>query len=555
MCEVTKNNFKQKLPEIKRSLEKAKFISIDLEFSALQPVEHQAPRLFDDNKERYAKLRLNLLNVIPVQVGITAFHFDNKTNDYFGEVFTFWVAPACFGDTDKAFYFQASTLSFLTMYKFDFNKFAYSGVPFLNSKDARDLRLKLKSGDLVGENCTLRHELDEALKAHTPVISKWYNSCKIGDFLEIPDVYNRFGPFYELLYFLHKHLRKRFKNLWTYDRNGVFCVKKVTEADFTELEKRCSLDDAILDDLTGFKHVFDTLTALKKPIVGHNVLQDLMIMINNFENALPESYLQYKALAHQLFPTIFDTKTIYYELRATIPREKLPDDTSLSALFDYFRGGLGRHLAVDSTAIECNIDQGKFGSYHEAGWDSFCAGYIFLRMGYYNISQHYPKSKTFVFSEVVSGLAEYKNRVNVIRGAASHIKIDGEDPTSRRPPWLIVESLKNEPLDVSDLMSTLSSYGFVDIKKLSSRGDRVLVAVDNFRASAVTISGTFLLWLTHTMVKRFRKHGAKFIDLGFIRPQELIIDCSSPCYRNSFILKCQNNSRPGFFVRKFPIKT
>ncbi|KAH0809862.1 hypothetical protein GEV33_012928 [Tenebrio molitor] len=337
----------EKLPEIRKSLEKAKFISLDLEFSALQPLQQQAPRLFDSNKERYAKLRLNLVNVIPVQVGITAFRFDNETEDYFGE--------------------------------------------------------------------------------------------------------------------------------------------------------------------------------------------DLMIMINNFETALPESYTQYKALTNSLFPTIFDTKTIYYELRPIIPKDKLPEDHGLEGLFEYFKNGSGRHLVVNSTAIECNIEPEKLGSYHEAGWDSFCAGYVFLRMAYYNISQHYPKSKKFVSSEVISGLSEHKNRVNVIRGASSHVRIDGEDPTSSRPPWLIVESLKNEPVDVSDLMSMFSSYGFVDIKKLSARGDRVLVAVDNYRAardisktfkenskfqvkqynalkhspvaralllSAVTISGTFLLWLTHSMVKR-----------------------------------------------------
>jgi hypothetical protein len=122
MCEVTKNNFKEKLPEIRKSLEKAKFISLDLEFSALQPLQQQAPRLFDSNKERYAKLRLNLVNVIPVQVGITAFRFDNETEDYFGEVFTFYVSPSNFMDLDRSFYFQASTTNFLCLHKFDFNK-------------------------------------------------------------------------------------------------------------------------------------------------------------------------------------------------------------------------------------------------------------------------------------------------------------------------------------------------------------------------------------------------------------------------------------------------
>jgi poly(A)-specific ribonuclease len=188
-----------------------------------------------------------------------------------------------------------------------------------------------------------------------------------------------------------------------------------------QLVKCCKLDEDLVNDLTGFKQVFKLLTTLGKPIVGHNILQDLMIMINNFETALPESYTQYKALTNGLFPTIFDTKTIYYELRPIIPKDKLPEDHGLEGLFEYFKNGSGRHLVVNSTAIECNIEQEKLGSYHEAGWDSFCAGYVFLRMAYYNISQHYPKSKKFVSSEVISGLSEHKNRVNVIRGASSHV--------------------------------------------------------------------------------------------------------------------------------------
>ncbi|RZC37483.1 poly(A)-specific ribonuclease PARN-like domain-containing protein 1, partial [Asbolus verrucosus] len=300
MSEVTKNNFKEKLPDIRRSLEKSKFISLDLEFSALHPLQNQAPR------ERYAKLRMNLLKVIPLQVGITAFRFDNDTNDYFGE-------------------------------------FAYLGIPYLSTEDEVELRQQLKSNNLVGENCHLRSEFDDVVKIYFPVVNKWYNSCKSGDFLEIEDIIKKYKHFYEIVFFIHKHLRK--------------------------------------------------------------------------------SYSQYKQLTHQLFPVIFDTKTVYYELRTTIPKEKLPEETSLEALFHYFKDGLGRHLMLDSSAIECNVEQKNFDSYHEAGWDSFCAGYIFIRMAYYNISlsQHYAKSKKFVASEVISGLSHYKNCVNVIRGATAHI--------------------------------------------------------------------------------------------------------------------------------------
>lgn len=146
MCEVTKDNFEQKFSEINFSIEKAKFIAIDLEFSALTPLDDNKPRylifqmmrikfiqytftyyytyysLFDSMADRYLKLRANLEHVVPVQVGLTMFHFDSEQDDYYGEVFTFYVLPACFPHVKKSYYFETSTTQFLSFYNFDFNK-------------------------------------------------------------------------------------------------------------------------------------------------------------------------------------------------------------------------------------------------------------------------------------------------------------------------------------------------------------------------------------------------------------------------------------------------
>lgn len=294
-------------------------------------------------------------------------------------------------------------------------------MPYLNKDDERKLHETLKSGDLAGENCDLYLEFNEIVKTCVPIILTWYKSCKTDDFLDISKLTAKYKQFYQLNYFLHKHLRKRFKNLWTYENNGSFFVKKVSDEELSKLSENYNLDNVFVDKLKGFTHVFDILTALRKPIIGHNLLQDLLILINNFYGPLPESYSQFKELTHQLFPQIFDTKTLFYEIRRSISKEKLPDNSNLECLFKYFKDGLGRHLVFNSSAIVSNLEQKAFHTYHQAGWDSYCAGYIFIRIGYFHLANNCSSTRNFLYSEIVNGLEGFQNCINVIRGDASHM--------------------------------------------------------------------------------------------------------------------------------------
>ena len=53
------------------------------------------------------------------------------------------------------------------------------------------------------------------------------------------------------------------------------------------MHKDRSLEDDMMDSLLGFSRLFKLLVELKKPIVGHNLLLDLMIMYNQFHEQLP----------------------------------------------------------------------------------------------------------------------------------------------------------------------------------------------------------------------------------------------------------------------------
>ena len=57
---------------------------------------------------------------------------------YLSHTFNFYLYPKAYGPIDTAFKCQSSSLEFLCQHSFDFNKFVYGGVPFLN-RDQKQL--------------------------------------------------------------------------------------------------------------------------------------------------------------------------------------------------------------------------------------------------------------------------------------------------------------------------------------------------------------------------------------------------------------------------------
>ena len=54
--------------------------------------------------------------------------------------------------------------------------------------------------------------------------------------------------------------------------------------------------------------MFDHIVKTKKPIVGHNMLLDLLHLYKAFYEPLPDSVDEFKQTIHSLFPVIYDTK-------------------------------------------------------------------------------------------------------------------------------------------------------------------------------------------------------------------------------------------------------
>lgn len=271
---------------------------------------------------------------------------------------------------------------------------------------------------------SMYHELERLVEREKSRLTKWVKDASLGDTCVLKDLGN-FRNNLDVRYYLHKELREHFKRtLWTYEESGEFVVQKTEAYQWAELELEYNLNEVTVSNLLGFTKVFRLLTSLAKPLVGHNILMDLMLIIDKFETILPPSYASFKKLAHDLFPVVYDTKNLSFNFKHLMPDAKLWSHNTLESLYGYFKDGSGRHLVRHSPLIEpaADDDGPSPRQFHDAGWDSYCTGYIFIRMAHVAAAkQSRFQGRTFLSRELFAATEAHSNSVNLIRATVSHI--------------------------------------------------------------------------------------------------------------------------------------
>ncbi|KAL6437322.1 hypothetical protein ACFW04_005079 [Cataglyphis niger] len=485
MIEVTSENFNTIYPHLERVLKDASFIAIDTEFTGLN-VDDIKNSLFDSINERYEKQRCNIQSYIIIQFGITAFQRVQNENEYTAEAFNFFVLPKSIPSKNRQLIWQIAALEFLTAYEFDFNKLAYKGISYLNEIDQATLQQQLQDNVLFRNvERSISYKEEDILKDYINQVSEWLNkasdetsSFKIDTSTPI------------LQYLMHKELRNRFPNVWTFSGNNMVTVMKISpdSRKLLEQEEGSILENVLLESYIGFSKVFKLLVTLKKPIIAHNALLDLMFIHQQFYKPLPQKYTDFKDNIHQLFPTIYDTKFLSFELRELLSTEQKWKFNSLSGLFEYFTEKQGKYLVLGTPNInlisKTNSDKSDVTipsmKYHTAGWDSYFAGYVFIRMIHAFTAKRYGLGLTlkhFTHTELMNNVKSMANCINIIRGSTSHLRLDGPEPVSTRPKWLYVKTLASKPITAIQIAEKMSIFGAVDVKQCTSK--RMLVAVAN----------------------------------------------------------------------------
>lgn len=152
----------------------------------------------------------------------------------------------------------------------------------------------------------------------------------------------------------------------------------------------------------GMRRIYKLMINSKVPLIGHNCLFDIMFMLESFDSILPSTLNEFTQLISTRFPYIFDTKILFTSsLYQLIDKNSYIISCHLEHLYKYFLHLNTNSKNINNTNIQeinnnCNILNElkslkislapefsyytKVASSHEAAYDAYMTGYIFINI-------------------------------------------------------------------------------------------------------------------------------------------------------------------------------
>ncbi|XP_042684738.1 poly(A)-specific ribonuclease PNLDC1 isoform X4 [Centrocercus urophasianus] len=443
-------DFARCLPSLRDRVRRAAFLGLDMEFTGLHSVfpQNNQPSLFDSPAERYQKVRQSVQRFTITQLGLAIFSEENS-NKYVVHSYNFFLFPSTLGVMDAEFTLSASSIQFLSHYGFDYNKFLKDGIPYMNELQEKILSQRLLQGSW--EVCSALNM--NVVKKAIDEVTCWIAAAKEGDSMILQDLSGMKQD--SQMLDVQLVLRQALPNVWTEPLgDNEVMVKKVSP------QHRCLLESSshdscqkelILTSARGFTNLFQIIVKAKKPLVGHNMLMDLCHLHDKFYNPLPESYEEFKKNIHHLFPVLIDTKTV---TKSIWKNYQFPRVSNLLEVYEVLCSSDLNPMDPSCPVIALASDSVR---------------YVLLKSAHLllcSLTDDAAKANSS-FSQYLTMLAEYLNKVNVIRGGVSSINFSGEDASCRYPPPLVVRVRGWPRLDERQIYQELQPLCRFDIRRLS----------------------------------------------------------------------------------------
>ncbi|KAL7987632.1 hypothetical protein Chor_006551 [Crotalus horridus] len=462
--------FPELLPRLEELILGCDFVGLDMEFTGLY--SDRQPSLFDLPAEWYRKARQSVQRFTVNQLGLSIF-CKGMSNEYIVHSYNFFLFPATFGQMDSEFSCKASSIQFLSHYGFDYNKFLKDGIPYMNETQEKKLQ------HLLSGNWMVQSFDKDKVKKVIDQVTCWISSAEEEDSVVLQDVYG-----FQVIE-LQLILRKAFPDIWTIPLEDEKLMVKKMNPQYRWVLENTAFDpcqrEQILFSARGFTNIFQTLVRAKKPLVGHNMLMDLLYLHEKFYKPLPGKAISNNSRIGSIefqFPQVSYLLELYEMLCSVVS----PTDQICPEIFH----------SDDCLRYATNKCP------HEAAYDAFLCGAVLLKIAHLLLCRKTgDQTAAPTFSQYVDVLAAYVNQVNLIRGGVQKINFSGLDDLTTRPPFLLATVKGWHGVTEEQIHQELRTFCRFDVCRL--RVNQFLLLANNFKEYVIKIQLPLNLQLSDCM--------------------------------------------------------
>eukprot|EP00596_Hydrurales_sp_CCMP1899_P000518 CAMPEP_0119039126 /NCGR_PEP_ID=MMETSP1177-20130426/8452_1 /TAXON_ID=2985 /ORGANISM="Ochromonas sp, Strain CCMP1899" /LENGTH=545 /DNA_ID=CAMNT_0007002611 /DNA_START=63 /DNA_END=1700 /DNA_ORIENTATION=+ len=378
-------------PALKEKIQSCAYLSFDLEMTGIFPSDYRKRnKKNDDPDARYERMVPVASKYGIVQIGLCLFHECLQPDGSIvmeASTYTFYL----YSDNGADIALSASSISFLRANKMDFGKWISKGLNYANAKDEAYLR-----GKYLDSEAKEAPSVDAVKKVDRIVLTKQFDIDYLSRNTTALDLYladeeakdfhfEKCNSYLRRVLYQYMEANHPLLTMQKSSDDRLQVLKLSDDAKQQHLAQTIEDNKKSYDSAMGFKLVFNEIISVKKPIIGHNCMYDLMFMMRwldgPFENGNMENLTDFKVKVNRLFPVIFDTK--YIAISGILGEEAKEMDSSLGELYQRVvvpsmaGTGTGASTPLLRHAPEFEAYYSDGGQFHDAGWDAYCTGALF----------------------------------------------------------------------------------------------------------------------------------------------------------------------------------
>lgn len=454
---VTRGNFAQVLPQVLEDIKSSTFIAMDTELTGLQLTRAHKNSQMDDLITRYGKLRESVSNFGLLQVGLACFKWNAARQKYKISAYSFYVFPSAANglQQERKFTCQLGSLTFLSEFKFDFNKAFHEGIPFITRREENIIKSNSAYYSENGQQKSqkplilLKDEEKAIVSEVFEKIDTWLPD-ESSSFLDLPPM----NSFQRLIFYQQIPLKYGESLVITKRSNGILSVKRAAldpESRAVALEEEKAQFEKALEEQIGFRRVIDCVVDNEIPVVGHNCWVDFLHFYQKFiDNNLPASLQGFKEEILKCFPKIIDTK--YLARLVNIKDTSLGDLTELASNYSEVS-----YFAKKAESSSDPAEESSTNLFHDAGFDAICTGRAFLTLlGHFLRPKDLSETPLNDSLDILLQNETLCNRLNVLQSDYAHLDLKGKEIEPDRSNVLYIYGISGGPT-VSDLQSALQT--------------------------------------------------------------------------------------------------